>query len=364
MQYRTLGRSGLQVSAICLGTLQCGWWIDEAVSRQVLDDYVAGGGNFIDTADVYPTFGDGIGGRAAEEIVGRWLKSRGRRDQIVLATKVGGRMGPGPNEEGLSRRHILGAAEDSLRRLQTDHIDLYQAHDDDLAVPIEETLSAFDALIRRGLVRYIGCSNIQAWRLMKALTTSERHNFAAYISVQASYNLIDRHGFERELGPLCLAEGIGVLPYTPLAKGFLSGRYRSDARPPETPRAPGVSRLYQHERGWRILDAVRRVARRHSASPTRVSLAWLLRQPSVVAPVVGASSPQQIADILGCVALTLDAEDMVELNADPCGSIGRLAQRADQAEPGAAAGAPGQEPAGSSAELSTPAAEAAPASLK
>jgi len=313
MQYRNIGRTELKVSEVCLGTLQCGWWLDEPASRQVLDSYIDGGGNFIDTADVYPTFGDGIGGRVAEEIVGRWLNARGNRDRVVLATKVGGRMGSGVNDEGLSRHHILRAVEGSLCRLQTDYIDLYQAHDDDFAISFDETLSAFDELIRKGIVRYIGCSNIQDLRLMEALSVSERNYFGAYVSLQTYYNVIDRHDFERRLQPLCVAENIGVMPYTPLAKGFLSGRYLRDAPPPPTPRAYGVSQLYQHERGWKVLNSVKKVAERLDASPAQVSLAWLLHQPSVVAPVVSASSPQQINDLLGCVNLKLSTEDLSDL---------------------------------------------------
>lgn len=316
MTYRALGRSGLQVAPICLGAMQFGWWVDEATSRTVLDAYVEAGGNFIDTADVYPLLDEGSpsSGKASEEILGRWLKDRRNRAQMVIATKVLGRMGPGPNDAGLSRTHILTAVEASLRRLQLDSIDLYQAHDDDRTVPLDETLEAFDTLVRRGLVRYIGASNYRAWRLMKALGISQQKGSAGYISLQPAYNLVDRADFERELHPLCVQEGIGVIPYSPLAKGFLTGKYRRDQRLPESIRASGVERRYVHERGWRVLEAVDQVAQRHGATPAQVSLAWLLQRPAVVAPIVGANSPEQIRDSLRAAELRLDTEDVTVLD--------------------------------------------------
>jgi aryl-alcohol dehydrogenase-like predicted oxidoreductase len=295
--------------------MQFGWWVDENQSRSVLDAYIEAGGNFIDTADVYPLLDEGSpgSGSVSEQILGRWLKDRGNRQQLVIATKVQGRMGPGPNDEGLSRQHILDAVEASLRRLQTDDIDLYQAHDDDVTVPLEETLAAFDSLVRRGLVRYMGCSNYRAWRLMKALCLSRQRGYCAYVSLQPSYNLVERETFERELQPLCVEEGIGAIPYSPLAKGFLTGKYRRGQPLPESIRAGGVERRYLNERGWRVLDVVARVAQRHAATPAQVSLAWLLRRPAVVAPIVGANTPEQMREILGAADLRLSKDDVKEL---------------------------------------------------
>jgi aryl-alcohol dehydrogenase-like predicted oxidoreductase len=296
--------------------MQFGWWVGEEESRAVLDAYAEAGGNFIDTANVYPILDEGSpgSGSVSEQILGRWLKDRGNRQQMVIATKVLGRMGPGPNDEGLSRKHILDAVEASLRRLQIDYIDLYQAHGDDVTVPLEETLAAFDSLVQRGLVRYVGYSNYHAWRLMKALCLSRQRGYAEYVSLQPSYNLVERENFERELQPLCVDEGIGAIPYSPLAKGFLTGKYRHGQPLPQSLRAGGVERRYMNERGWRVLEAVDTVAQRHDATPAQVSLAWLLHRPAVVAPIVGANTPEQIRDILRAADLRLRKDDVKELD--------------------------------------------------
>ena len=229
MEYLNLGRTGLKVAEICLGTMQWGWTADEEASIQVMDAYVAGGGNFIDTADIYSSWAAGNPGGVSEQIIGRWMKERGNRDQIVLATKVRGRMWEGPNGEGLSRGHIIKACEDSLRRLQTDYIDLYQTHFYDEATPIEETMAALDTLVRQGKVRYVGCSNYPAWRLTHALWVSDKQNLVRYDAIQPHYNLAHRAEFERETKDLCVHFGLGVIPYSPLAGGFLTGKYRRDA---------------------------------------------------------------------------------------------------------------------------------------
>ena len=226
MEYRRLGRTGLKVSELCLGTMQWGWTADEAAAFAVMDAFVEGGGNFIDTADVYSRWVQGNPGGVSEEIIGRWMKARGNRQDVVLATKARGRMWEGPNGEGLSRAHLMRAIDDSLRRLQTDYIDLYQTHADDRETPFDETLRALDDMVRAGKVRYIGASNIQAWRLSGALWTSEKHGLARYDSLQPHYNLAHRAEFERELMPLCKDQGIGVIPYSPLAAGFLTGKYQ------------------------------------------------------------------------------------------------------------------------------------------
>ncbi|WP_449433864.1 aldo/keto reductase [Pseudomonas putida] len=313
MIYKRLGRSGLKVSAIALGTAQCDWWVDEATSRRLFDAYVDLGGNLIDTADVYPVLGTGIGGKAAECFIGRWLKSSGKRQELVLATKVSGRMGPGPNDEGLSWRHIVNAAEGSLTRLGVECIDLYQAHDDYDDAPVEETLRAFENLVQRGLVRYVGCSNFMAWRLMKSLAISERLALVGYVSVQERYNLLERARIERELQPLCVAEGVGLLPYNPLAKGFLCGGYRRDQDLPGSPRAAGVQRDYFSERNWQVLEQVRKIAQGRDCTCTQVALAWLLSRPAVVAPVVGASSVVQLQEIMAAPALALTSAELDQL---------------------------------------------------
>lgn len=313
MDYRPLGRTGLKVSALCLGTMQWGWTATEADAIAVMDAFVEHGGNFLDTADVYSRWAEGNPGGVAEQIIGRWMKARRNRRQIVLATKVRGRMWDGPNGEGLSRSHIMRAVEDSLRRLDTDVIDLYQIHADDLSTPMEETLRALDDLVHQGKVLYIGCSNIVAWRLMKALGISERLGLARYDSLQPHYNLVHRREFEAELKPLCESEGIGVIPYSPLAGGFLTGKYRPDAPPPPSARLGGVKR-YFNEHGWRVLAAVERVAAERGATPAQIALAWQLSQPVITAPIIGANSVAQLHELLPAATMRLTAEEMAFLD--------------------------------------------------
>ncbi len=315
MQYRRLGRTGLKVAPLCLGTMQFGWSCDEQTSFEIMDAYVEAGGNFLDTADVYSRWVEGNPGGVSEQIIGRWMKARGNRDGIVLATKVRGQMGPGPNDMGLSRRHVIAAVEASLRRLQTDYIDLYQAHADDQETPLDETLGAFDDLVRQGKVRYIGASNYDAWRLTRALWESERHGYARYDSLQPHYSLAHRAEFERELEPLCLEQGIGVIPYSPLAAGFLSGKYRRDQPLPESARTEDVKRRYLNERGFALLDAVDGVAEARGATTAQVALAWLLARPSITAPIIGATSVQQLRETLGAGDVSLDAEQIAALDA-------------------------------------------------
>ncbi len=250
MEYRRLGRTGLKVSELCLGTMQWGWTADETTAFAVMDAFVEAGGNFIDTADVYSRWAPGNPGGVSEEIIGRWMQERGNRRQIVLATKVRGRMWDGANGEGLSRQHIMAAVEDSLRRLQTDTIDLYQTHWFDADTPIDETMRALDDLVRQGKVRYLGASNIPAWRLTKALWTSDILGVARYDSLQPHYSLAHRAEFERELKELCAAEGIGVIPYSPLEGGFLTGKYRRGEPVPQSARASGIERRFLNDRGF------------------------------------------------------------------------------------------------------------------
>jgi aryl-alcohol dehydrogenase-like predicted oxidoreductase len=313
MEYRRLGRTGLQVSALCLGTMQFGWTADEAASFAVMDAFADAGGNFLDTADVYSNWHPGNPGGVAEEIIGRWMRQRGNRREMVVATKARGRMWPGPTGEGLSRAHLMRACDDSLRRLQTDYIDLYQTHWFDAATPIEETLDALNDLVRAGKVRYIGCSNYPAWRLALALGVSERRGYARYDSLQPHYNLAHRAEFERELAELCLDQGIGIIPYSPLAGGFLTGKYRR-GEPLSGTRAEGIARRYDNERSWALLDAVREVASELGATPGQVALAWLLARPGVVAPIIGANTPAQLSDSLGALDIALSAAQIERLD--------------------------------------------------
>lgn len=313
MQYHTLGRTGLKVSELCLGTMQWGWTADERSAFQIMDAFVEAGGNFIDTADVYSFWAENNPGGVAEQIIGRWMKERENREQIILATKVRGAMGEGPNDEGLSRKHILDAVEASLRRLQTDYIDLYQAHYFDEDTPIDETLRAFDDLQRTGKVRYIGASNYPAWRFMEVLWSADVNNTIRYDSLQPHYNLVHRAEFERELQAVCETFNIGVIPYSPLAGGFLTGKYERDDIP-ESARADSIKQRYFTEAGWRALDAVREVARETDSTPTAVSLAWLMAQPGITAPIIGANSVRQLQGSLAALDVALADEHIARLN--------------------------------------------------
>jgi aryl-alcohol dehydrogenase-like predicted oxidoreductase len=313
MEYRRLGRTGLKVSELCLGTMQWGWTATEAQSNEVMDAFVDAGGNFLDTADVYSRWAEGNPGGVSEQMIGRWMKARGNRHQIVLATKARGRMWDGPNGEGLSRAQLIKACDDSLRRLGTDYIDLYQTHWVDEETPIDETLRALDVLVRAGKVRYIGCSNYPAWRLMEALWAGEKLGLARYDSLQPHYNLAHRAEFERELKPVCEQYNIGVIPYSPLAGGFLTGKYRRD-NVPASARADGVKQRYLNERGFAILDALDAIAQAHDLTPAATALAWQLSQMVITAPIVGANSVAQLQDSLKAAGVRLTDEEMAQLN--------------------------------------------------
>ena len=313
IQYRRLGRTGLKVSPLCLGSMQFGWTADEDSSFAVMDAFAAAGGNFIDTADIYSRWVEGNNGGVSEEVIGRWLQARGNRRQMIIATKVRGQMGPGPNDEGLSRKHIQEACEASLRRLQTDTIDLYQAHYFDADVPIDETLEAFDRLAQQGKVRYIGCSNYPAWRLMQALWTSDKYGLARYDSIQPHYNLVHRAEFEQELAEACLTYGLGIIPYSPLAGGFLTGKY-SRERDTSSVRADGVRASYFNDAGWKVLDAVKTIAGEIDATPLAVSLAWVLAKPGITAPIIGANSVEQLEGSLAALDVDLTAEQLEKLD--------------------------------------------------
>ncbi len=312
MLYRNLGRTGLKVSELCLGTMQFGWTATLEDSYQVLNAAFQAGINFLDTADVYARWVEGNPGGVAETIIGDWLRKFNiPRSQVVIATKVRGRMGEGPNDQGLSRAHIMTAVEDSLRRLGSDYIDLYQAHAYDADTPIEETLRAFDDLIHQGKVRYIGCSNYPAWRLMQALWASDKHNLARYDSLQPHYSLVHRAEYESELAEVCRTYGLGVLPYSPLGGGFLTGKYRREQRD-----AGSQRRVERHfsERNWLILEEVERIALRRGASLSQIALAWMLTLPGITSPIIGPRSMDQLQDNLGAAGIRLDSEEMDALD--------------------------------------------------
>lgn len=314
MDYRPLGRTGLKVSELCLGTMQLGWTADEDLSHRILSAACNAGVNFIDTADIYSRWVEGNPGGVSETIIGNWLKSSGvSRDHLIIATKVRGRMGEGPNDEGLSRLHIYQAVEASLRRLGTDYIDLYQTHWYDDKVPIEDTLSALDDLIRQGKVRYIGCSNYPAWRLTEALWTSKHLHLARFESLQPHYSLVRRAEFERELADVCRSYAIGVIPYSPLAGGFLTGKYRRD-HAPDSARSRGASR-YFNDRNWALLEKMEALGHQlGDRSISQVALAWLLSDPLVTSPIIGPRTLQQLEDNLGAVGLRLEADHKKQLD--------------------------------------------------
>lgn len=304
---RALGTSGLKVSPLCLGGNVFGWTCDEATSFAVLDAYVEGGGNFIDTADVYSRWVPGNKGGESETILGKWLTSRGARNRVVIATKVGAQTERGT---GLGREHIQHSVEDSLRRLQVDTIDLYYAHYEDPKTPPEETMAAFDSLVRAGKVRALGASNHTPQRLTESLEASRRGGFARYTVLQPEYNLVARHAFEGTLRELCEREGLSVVPYYGLASGFLTGKYRKGQPTPPSPRAAGVLKKYDNARGQAVLDAMDGVSKRRGMTLAQVALAWLGAQRTVVSPIASATSPEQVRDLLGAFRVGLEEEDL------------------------------------------------------
>ena len=312
MSKRELGRSGIQVPALTFGGNVFGWTADRETSFSLLDALVENQLNFIDTADVYSSWAPGNQGGESEATIGEWLKKSGKRDQVIIATKVGKPMGEG--KQGLSPRYIQQAVEDSLRRLQTDYIDLYQSHDDDRDTPLAETLAAFDALIKAGKVRAIGASNYQADRLEEALKVSEREGLTRYETLQPEYNLYAREGFEKELAAVTQRHGLGVINFFSLASGFLTGKYRSAQDEGKSLRGDRIVAQYLNPRGFRILAALDRVAEKHRSSPTQVSLAWLIARPGITAPIVSATSLKQLDELIAATRLQLDADDIKVLN--------------------------------------------------
>jgi aryl-alcohol dehydrogenase-like predicted oxidoreductase len=294
--------------------MQFGWTADEETAFQVMDAYVEAGGNLIDTADVYSRWVEGNPGGVSEEIIGRWMQARGNRQRIVVATKVRARMWEGPNGMGLSRAHITRAVEDSLRRLQIETIDLYQAHAYDAETPLEETMRAMDDLVRAGKVRYVGCSNYPAWRLVEALWASDRANLVSYISLQPHYSLVRRAEFERELADVVGKHRLGVIPYSPLGGGFLTGKYRRGGPLPQSARAESVQSRYFSEQNFGLLDVMEEIGREHGHGIPQVALGWLLSQPLITAPIIGANTVEQLQASLEAVGFRLSPEEMDRLN--------------------------------------------------
>ena len=313
MMQRPLGNSDLKVAPLAFGGNVFGWTVDEATAFRLLDAFVDDGFNLVDTADVYSRWVPGHVGGESETIVGKWLKASGKRSRIVLATKVGKPMGDG--KVGLSKRWIRQAVEDSLRRLQTDHIDLYQSHDDDPATPFEETFSAYGELIREGKVRAIGASNHTAPRLAAALEASRTLGLPRYETLQPLYNLYDRAPYEAELEPLCRAQSLGVINFYGLARGFLSGKYRSAADAAKSPRGGQAVKDYLNPRGLRILAALDAVAGDLKATPAQVALAWQIARPGLTAPIASATSVAQLEELMGAAQLALDAPTLTALDA-------------------------------------------------
>lgn len=316
MEYRKLGSTGLSVSEICFGTATFGWHTDEAEAHRMLDLFVDQGCDFVDTADYYSAWAKGSYAGRSEEIIGQWLARSGKRHQVILATKVCSPAGPLRNDRGLSRRHIMDAVDASLRRLQTDFIDLYQTHSMDNSTPIEETMRALDDLVHQGKVRYLGCSNYTAWRLCKALWTSDKLGLSRFECVQPYYNMIDRADFERELTDLVRAEGLAVIPYSPQAMGFLTGKHRGRDSAPEDSRGSIDPRMqsYFTERNFQLLDAMETIGQECGKSIAQVSLGWMLTNPLITAPIVGARNCDQLQESIDAGGLRLSEEQLKQLD--------------------------------------------------
>ena len=311
MEKRELGKSGIKVNPVAFGGNVFGWTIDEKTSFELLDTFVDSDLDFIDTADVYSAWKPGNKGGESETIIGNWLKKSGKRGKVIIATKVGKPMGP--DKKGLSKAYITQAVEASLKRLQTDYIDLYQSHDDDKDTPLTETLATYTDLIKQGKVRAIGASNYTADRLEQALEISETTGLAAYQSLQPEYNLYDREGYEKDLEGVCKQYGLGVINYYSLASGFLTGKYRSEADLSQSQRGQGVKK-YLNDRGFRILKALDEVAVNYKSTPASIALAWVIARPGITAPIASATSTKQLKSIIDATQLNLDDDSIKLLN--------------------------------------------------
>jgi aryl-alcohol dehydrogenase-like predicted oxidoreductase len=311
MEKRKLGNSGIEVAPLALGSNVFGWTIDEETSFKILDGFIEAGFNLVDTADVYSRWKRGNEGGESEAIIGNWLKKTGNRSKVVLATKVGMELADG---KGLAKARIFKCVEDSLRRLQTDYIDLYQSHKDDPDVIQEETLEAYSELVKQGKVRAIGASNFSAARLAEALEISKQKGYPAYISLQPQYNLYDREMYEQELEPFCIENGLGVITYYSLASGFLTGKYRSPEDYRKSVRGAGIKR-FMNERGLKILAGLDEVSKELNATQAQVALAWLIARKGITAPIVSATNTEQLQDILKAVDVKPDAAMVAKLDA-------------------------------------------------
>lgn len=311
MNKRKLGNSELEVAPLAFGGNVFGWTADEPTAFRLLDAFVDAGFNLIDTADVYSKWAPGNKGGESEAVIGNWLKRSGKRTHVLIATKVGSEMGP--DRKGLSKTYILNAVEDSLRRLQTDYIDLYQSHIDDPLTPLEETLEAYAQLIRQGKVRAVGASNYSAERLAQALQVSNLHGLPSYQSLQPEYNLYDRAEYETRLEPVCRKNGLGVITYFSLASGFLTGKYRSENDLSKSQRSQFVKK-YLNDRGFGILRALDEAAKEHHSTPAKIALAWLVQRPSVTAPIASATNLEQLNDLIEATELRLDHSTLESLN--------------------------------------------------
>jgi aryl-alcohol dehydrogenase-like predicted oxidoreductase len=311
MERRALGNSGLEIAPLIFGGNVFGWTVDESVAFNLLDAFLASGFNCVDTADSYSTWVPGNRGGESETIIGKWMKRRGNREKVVIATKVGSEIDR--EKKGLSKSYVLRAAEDSLRRLQTEYIDLYQTHRDDPETPVEETLEAYSLLVQQGKVRAIGASNLTAERLTASLEASDRKGYPRYQTMQPHYNLCERAAYEKDLEPLCRAQKLAVIPYYPLASGFLTGKYRSENDLSKSVRGAGVRKCF-NQRGFRILAALDAVALRLRSTPAAVALAWLLARPGITAPIVSATSLRQWEELAAAPGIRLDSSSIELLN--------------------------------------------------
>jgi aryl-alcohol dehydrogenase-like predicted oxidoreductase len=315
MQFVNLGRTGLKISRLCLGAMTFGWSADESTSFAIIDAAIEAGINFFDTADIYSRWIEGNSGGESETIIGKWMKGKTRRE-MVIATKGRGQMWAGANGEGLSRAHLIQAVEDSLRRLQTDYIDLYQVHWPDNETPLEETLATLDMLVKSGKVRYIGASNYPAWLLMKTLWVSDVNQLIRFDCLQPHYSLLHRDEFEHELMAACKDQRVGVIPYSPLAAGFLTDKYSRESRAADTTRGGSglIQQLTNDERAYVVLDEARTIATAHNVPVAQVALGWMLANPVITSPIIGARTVEQLTEVVGAVEVTLRAEEIERLN--------------------------------------------------
>jgi aryl-alcohol dehydrogenase-like predicted oxidoreductase len=312
MQKRRIGNSVLEVAPLAFGSNVFGWTVKESMAFRLLDEFTGNGFNLIDTADIYSKWGEGNKGGESETIIGKWLKQKGGRDKVIIATKVGMEMSQ--TEKGLSKAYILKEVEASLKRLQTDYIDLYQSHQDDFNTPVEETLEAYNILVKQGKVRVIGASNFTAERLQQSLDISKKNNFPSYQCLQPLYNLHSRQDYESKLEQFCLKNKLGVIPYYSLASGFLSGKYKSGDDSSKSPRGGGVIKKYLDERGKKILEALEETANHYSVGMATIAISWLAARESITAPIASATNPEQLKELMKSAEIKPDSVFMERLN--------------------------------------------------